>query len=56
MKNQEILSKALNDFKVKYPTITSGDLQTFILGWSEAVAQLLLKENLQIYCHPLQYL
>jgi len=31
----ENLSKALNDFKTKYPNITSGDLQTFIIGWNE---------------------
>ena len=37
MTNEEKLSKALQDFKTKYPSITSADLQTFILGWQEAV-------------------
>jgi len=35
--NEEKLSKALQDFKTKYPSITSADLQTFVLGWQEAV-------------------
>jgi hypothetical protein len=30
------LSNALKDFKNKYPTITSADMQTFILGWQAA--------------------
>ena len=37
MTNEEKLSKALQDFKTKYPSITSADLQTFIIGWQEAV-------------------
>lgn len=37
MINEEKLSKALHDFKTKYPSITSADLQTFIIGWQEAV-------------------
>ena len=37
MTNEEKLSKALRDFKTKYPSITSADLQTFIIGWQEAV-------------------
>ena len=37
MTNEEKLSKALEDFKTKHPSITSADLQTFILGWQEAV-------------------
>ena len=37
MTNKEKLSKALQDFKTKYPSITSADLQTFIIGWQEAV-------------------
>jgi len=37
MANEEKLSKALQDFKMKYPSITSVDLQTFIIGWQEAV-------------------
>ena len=37
MTNEEKLSKALQDFKTKYPSVTSADLQTFIIGWHEAV-------------------
>ena len=37
MTNEERLSKALQDFKTKYPSVTSADLQTFIIGWQEAV-------------------
>mgnify|MGYP002398323001 CR=1 FL=1 len=37
MTNKEKLSKALQNFKTKYPSITSADLQTFIIGWQEAV-------------------
>jgi hypothetical protein len=36
MANEEKLSKALEDFKTKYPSVTSADLQTFIIGWKEA--------------------
>ena len=36
MTNKEELSKALLDFKAKYPSITSADLQTFVLGWEAA--------------------
>lgn len=36
MTNEEKLSKALRDFKTKYPSVTSADLQTFIIGWQEA--------------------
>jgi hypothetical protein len=36
MTNEKKLSKALQDFKTKYPNITSADLQTFIIGWQEA--------------------
>lgn len=36
MTNAEKLLKALEEFKTKYPTITSGDLQTFIIGWQES--------------------
>ncbi len=32
------LSKAVEDFKKKYPCVTSADLQTFIIGWNEAEA------------------
>ncbi|MFW6219976.1 MAG: hypothetical protein ACOC33_03975 [bacterium] len=37
MTNEEKLSKALQVFKTKYPSITNADLQTFIIGWQEAV-------------------
>ena len=37
MTNEEKLSKALQGFKTKYPSVTSADLQTFIIGWQEAV-------------------
>ena len=37
MTNEEKLSKALQDFKTKYPNITNADLQTFIISWQEAV-------------------
>ena len=29
------LSKALKDFQKKYPSVTSADLQTFIIAWKE---------------------
>ena len=34
--NDMELSKALQKFRKKYPTITSADMQTFILGWQAA--------------------
>ena len=34
--NEIELSKAILQFKTKYPTITSVDIQTFILGWQAA--------------------
>lgn len=37
MTNDGKLSKALKDFRKKYPSVTSADLQTFIIGWQEAV-------------------
>ena len=37
MTNEEKFSKALQDFKTKYPSITSADLQTFTIGWQEAI-------------------
>ena len=37
MTNEEKLLKALQDFKTKYPNTTSADLQSFIIGWQEAV-------------------
>jgi len=37
MENNKKLSIALTEFKAKYPSITSGDLQTFILGWNAAM-------------------
>ncbi len=30
---------ALDKFKKEYPDITSADLQTFIIGWGEAVKE-----------------
>ena len=33
MTSKEKLSKALLAFKTKYPSVTSADLQTFVLGW-----------------------
>jgi len=30
------LNDALREFQKKYPSVTSGDLQTFILGWQAA--------------------
>jgi len=54
MTNEQKLSKALQDFKTKYPSATSGDLQTFIIGWQEAVKNCFIKsfnehqENLNI--------
>ena len=44
MTNEEKLSKALQDFKTKYPNITSADLQTFILGWQEAVKNCFIRD------------
>ena len=37
MTNEEKLLIALQDFKTKYPDITSADLQTFIIGWNAAI-------------------
>ena len=37
MLKEKELSKALYDFKKKYPSITSADLQTFIIGWQAAL-------------------
>jgi len=34
--NDNTLSKALEEFRKKYPSITSADMQTFILGWQAA--------------------
>jgi hypothetical protein len=41
MTNEEKFSKALQDFKTKYPSITSADLQTFTISWQEAVKTVL---------------
>lgn len=43
--SSEILLKALEDFKSQYPMSTSGDLQTFIIGWNKAVEILSLNDN-----------
>lgn len=37
MTNEEKLLKALENFKTKYPSVTSADLQAFIIGWQEAI-------------------
>lgn len=37
MSRDQELQKALTEFKAQYPTVTSADLQTFILGWKAAV-------------------
>jgi len=34
--NNADLSEALQEFLQKYPGVTSGDLQTFVLGWTAA--------------------
>lgn len=34
------LEKALENFRSTYPNITSGDLQTFILGWTACMDSL----------------
>jgi hypothetical protein len=34
--NDRELLKALQEFRNKYPAITSADMQTFILGWQAA--------------------
>jgi hypothetical protein len=36
MEKVDNLINALNQFKSDYPSITSGDLQSFILGWQSA--------------------
>jgi len=30
------LNEALEAFRTQYPTVTSGDLQAFVLGWQAA--------------------
>lgn len=40
MKNQENLSQALFEFQKQYPMITSADLQTFVMGWNQALKSL----------------
>ena len=39
---EEKLLRAIEDFKKKYPESTSGDLQTFIIGWREAMNEIAL--------------
>lgn len=34
MNNKEKLSKALLDFKSKYPNVTLADLESFAIGWN----------------------
>jgi hypothetical protein len=36
IKRKKELTKALQDFRKHYPSITSADIQTFILGWEAA--------------------
>ena len=53
MTKEEKLSKALHDFKTKYPSITSADLQTFIIGWQEAVNNCFIPDisNSEVFEH-----
>ena len=37
MTQDEKLAEALRKFQKQYPMVTSGDLQTFVLGWKAAV-------------------
>jgi len=48
MTNEDRLLKALNDFKEKYPNVTSADLQTFIIGWNEASKDLFISEQREL--------
>lgn len=50
MTNEEKLSKALQDFKTKYPSVTSADLQTFIIGWQEAVKNCFIPDISNLLC------
>ena len=50
MTNEEKLSKALQDFKTKYPSVTSADLQTFIIGWQEAVKNCFIPDVSNLLC------
>jgi len=50
MTNEEKLSKALQDFKTKYPSVTSADLQTFIIGWHEAVKNCVIPAVSNSFC------
>ena len=50
MTNEEKLSKALQDFKTKYPSVTSADLQTFIIGWHEAVKNYFIPDVSNLLC------
>jgi hypothetical protein len=58
MTNEEKLSKALQDFKTKYSSVTSADLQTFIIGWQEAVKNCFIPDVMgeltcdSCGCHP----
>ena len=45
MTNEEKLSKALREFQNKYPSTTSGDLQTFIIGWKEAMKSQIIPKH-----------
>jgi hypothetical protein len=39
------LVDALYVFQHQYPNVTSGDLQTFIMGWKAAVSEMVNGEN-----------
>lgn len=45
MSNEEKLSKALNEFRRRYPNVTSADLQTFVIGWTEAVKSYFVQDG-----------
>ncbi|MDD4157683.1 MAG: hypothetical protein PHY08_14050 [Candidatus Cloacimonetes bacterium] len=36
MINEKLSAKALSEFQKQYPSVTSTDLQTFVLGWLAA--------------------
>lgn len=41
-KEDKDLTEALNEFKKQNPNSDSGDIQTFIIGWQEAVKKLII--------------
>lgn len=42
--NDKKLQDALIVFKAQFPTINSGDLQTFVLGWNASINKQQIKE------------